>query len=71
MTRSRHAPHRAGGGAAGAIGFATSTSPAHNGEGGVHDALAPREDRELRAFVRCLKEAGRGLFMLTKGGHTK
>ena len=56
---------------AGAIGFATSTSPAHNGEGGVPMPSRLAEERELRALVGCLKEAGRGLFMLTKGGHTK
>ncbi len=56
---------------AGAIGFATSTSPAHNGEGGVPMPSRLAEDRELRALVGCLREAGRGLFMLTKGGQTK
>jgi len=55
---------------AGAIGFATSTSPAHNGEGGMPMPSRLAEERELRALVRCLKEAGRGLFMLTKGGQT-
>src|SRR6185295_3230758 len=56
---------------AGAIGFATSTSPAHNGEGGLPMPSRLAEERELRALVGCLKEAGKGLFMLTKGGHTK
>ena len=56
---------------AGAIGFATSTSPAHNGEGGIPMPSRLAEDRELRALVGCLKEAGRGMFMLTKGGQTK
>jgi N-acyl-D-aspartate/D-glutamate deacylase len=28
------------------------------------------DEGELRALVGCLKEAGRGVFMLTKGGHT-
>ncbi|MEO8143931.1 MAG: amidohydrolase family protein [Betaproteobacteria bacterium] len=56
---------------AGAIGFSTSTSPAHNGEGGLPMPSRLAEDRELRALVGCLKEAGSGLFMLTKGGHTK
>jgi len=56
---------------AGAIGFATSTSPAHNGEGGVPMPSRLADDRELRALVGCLKDAGKGLFMLTKGGHTK
>ncbi|HEX5611336.1 MAG TPA: amidohydrolase family protein, partial [Burkholderiales bacterium] len=53
------------------IGFATSTSPAHNGEGGVPMPSRLADEREMRALVGCLKEAGRGVFMLTKGGHTK
>ncbi|HEY7238137.1 MAG TPA: amidohydrolase family protein [Burkholderiales bacterium] len=56
---------------AGAIGFSTSTSPAHNGEGGLPMPSRLADDDELRALVSSLKEAGRGLFMLTKGGHTK
>jgi N-acyl-D-amino-acid deacylase len=56
---------------AGAIGFATSTSPAHNGEGGVPMPSRLADEREMRALVGCLKEADRGVFMLTKGGHTK
>ena len=56
---------------AGAIGFATSTSPAHNGEGGLPMPSRLATDDELRALVGTLKDAGHGLFMLTKGGHTK
>jgi N-acyl-D-aspartate/D-glutamate deacylase len=56
---------------AGAIGFATSTSPAHNGEGGIPMPSRLADENEMRALVGCLKEAGRGVFMLTKGGHTK
>lgn len=56
---------------AGAIGFATSTSPAHNGEGGLPMPSRLATDDELHTLVNSLKEAGRGLFMLTKGGHTK
>jgi N-acyl-D-amino-acid deacylase len=55
---------------AGAVGFATSTSPAHNGEGGVPMPSRLADERELRALVGVLGEAGRGVFMLTKGGHT-
>ncbi|MGH8673239.1 MAG: amidohydrolase family protein, partial [Burkholderiales bacterium] len=55
---------------AGAIGFATSTSPAHNGEGGIPMPSRLADEKEMRALVGCLKEAGRGVFMLTKGGHT-
>jgi N-acyl-D-amino-acid deacylase len=56
---------------AGAVGFATSTSPAHNGHGGLPMPSRLAEDEELRALVGALKDAGRGVFMLTKGGHTK
>jgi N-acyl-D-amino-acid deacylase len=56
---------------AGAVGFSTSTSPAHNGEGGVPMPSRLADERELRALVGSLKEAGRGVFMLTKGGHTR
>jgi N-acyl-D-aspartate/D-glutamate deacylase len=55
---------------AGAIGFATSTSPAHNGDGGRPMPSRAADDREMAALVGTLKEAGRGVFMLTKGGHT-
>ena len=56
---------------AGAVGFATSTSPAHNGHGGLPMPSRLADDAELRALVGALKDAGRGVFMLTKGGHTK
>ena len=56
---------------AGAIGFATSTSPNHNGHGGIPMPSRLADDNELRELVGCLKEAGRGVFMLTKGGQTK
>ena len=55
---------------AGAIGFATSTSPAHNGDGGLPMPSRLAEEKELATLVGTLKEAGRGVFMLTKGGHT-
>ena len=55
---------------AGAIGFATSTSPAHNGEGGIPMPSRLADETEMRALVGCLKEGGRGVFMLTKGSHT-
>lgn len=56
---------------AGAIGFASSTSPAHNGEGGLPMPSRLADEAEMRALVGSLGEVGRGLFMLTKGGHTR
>ena len=56
---------------AGAIGFSTSTSPAHNGEGGKPMPSRLAADDELRTLVCALGEAGRGVFMLTKGGQTQ
>jgi N-acyl-D-aspartate/D-glutamate deacylase len=56
---------------AGAIGFSTSTSPAHNGEGGLPMPSRLADEKELRALVGSLKDGGRGVFMLTKGGHTE
>jgi N-acyl-D-amino-acid deacylase len=53
---------------AGAVGFATSTSPAHNGEGGKPMPSRLADEKEMRELASCLK--GRGVFMLTKGGHT-
>ncbi len=54
----------------GAVGFATSTSPAHNGEGGLPMPSRLASDAELAALVAAMAEGGRGVFMLTKGGHT-
>ncbi len=54
----------------GAVGFATSTSPAHNGAGGLPMPSRLAEDRELAALTNAMGEAGRGVFMLTKGGQT-
>jgi len=56
---------------AGAIGLSSTTSPAHNGEGGVPMPSRLADEKELRALVGCLGEARRGVFMLTKGGHTR
>jgi len=56
--------------AAGAVGFATSTAPQHNGEGGVPMPSRLAEERALSALVGVLGAARRGVFMLTKGGGT-
>src|SRR5918999_2684968 len=56
---------------AGAVGFSTSTSPAHNGEGGRPMPSRLADEAEMRALVGARMDAGRGgVFMLTKGGHT-
>jgi N-acyl-D-amino-acid deacylase len=55
---------------AGAVGFATSTSPAHNGADGRPMPSRLADEAELAALVGTLREHGRGLFMLTKGGDT-
>ena len=55
---------------AGAVGFATSTSPAHNGAGGKPMPSRLADEKELRALAGALGEAGRGVLMLTKGGQT-
>lgn len=55
----------------GAVGFASSTSPAHNGEGGLPMPSRLASDDEMAALVSAMAEGGRGVFMLTKGGHTK
>jgi len=57
--------------AAGAVGFSSSTSPAHNGHGGKPMPSRLADEKELRALTGALGEAGRGVFMLTKGGHTR
>lgn len=54
----------------GAIGLASSTSPAHNGEGGKPMPSRLAQDNEFRALVAALGEFGSGTFMLTKGSQT-
>ncbi|MBN9516015.1 MAG: amidohydrolase family protein [Alphaproteobacteria bacterium] len=55
---------------AGAVGFASSTAEAHNGEGGTPMPSRLADDRELRALVRAMSESGKGVYMLTKGSKT-
>jgi N-acyl-D-aspartate/D-glutamate deacylase len=52
---------------AGAIGFATSTLEQHNGENGIPMPSRLGDEREMLALTGALGEAGRGVFMLTKG----
>ena len=55
----------------GAVGFASSTSPAHNGEGGLPMPSRLASDAEMAALVGAMGEGGRGVYMLTKGAHTE
>jgi N-acyl-D-amino-acid deacylase len=54
--------------AAGAVGFASSTSPAHNGEGGLPMPSRLASDDEMMALIKAMGEAGKGVYMVTKGG---
>jgi len=54
--------------AAGAVGFASSTSPAHNGEGGVPMPSRLASDAEHIALIEAMSHAGGGVYMVTKGG---
>ena len=56
--------------AASAVGFASSTAEAHNGEGGTPMPSRLADDRELRALVKAMAESGSGVYMLTKGSKT-
>ena len=53
----------------GAVGLASSTSPAHNGEGGLPMPSRLASDDEHLALIEAMGEAGRGVYMVTKGGH--
>jgi len=52
---------------AGAVGFSTSTSINHYGDGGVPMPSRLAEESELRSLVGVLGEKGRGVFQLTVG----
>jgi N-acyl-D-aspartate/D-glutamate deacylase len=54
--------------AAGAVGFASSTSPAHNGEGGLPMPSRLASDAEMMALITAMGERGTGVYMVTKGG---
>lgn len=53
---------------AGAVGFASSTSPAHNGEGGVPMPSRLASDAEHLALIEAMAHRGGGVYMVTKGG---
>jgi N-acyl-D-aspartate/D-glutamate deacylase len=53
---------------AGAVGLASSTSPAHNGEGGLPMPSRLAADAEHLALVEAMAHRGGGVYMVTKGG---
>ena len=54
--------------AAGAVGFSSSTSPAHNGEGGLPMPSRLASDGEMMALIKAMGDGGKGVYMVTKGG---
>jgi N-acyl-D-aspartate/D-glutamate deacylase len=56
--------------AAGAVGLGSSTNEPHNGEGGVPMPSRLADEREFHALLAAMRDAGRGVFMLTKGSTT-
>jgi N-acyl-D-amino-acid deacylase len=52
---------------AGAVGLASSTSPAHNGDGGVPMPSRLASDAEHLALIEAMGSGGRGVYMVTKG----
>jgi N-acyl-D-amino-acid deacylase len=55
----------------GAVGFSSSTSPAHNGEGGLPMPSRLADEAEMAALVGAMAQGGRGVYMLTKSGETR
>jgi N-acyl-D-aspartate/D-glutamate deacylase len=53
--------------AAGAVGLASSTSPAHNGAGGAPMPSRLATDDEHLALIEAMGAGGRGVYMVTKG----
>ena len=51
---------------AGAVGFSTTRSGQHNGEAGVPMPSRLADEKELMALSTALKDAGRGVLMMTK-----
>ena len=52
----------------GAIGLASSTSPAHNGEAGTPMPSRLASDEEHLELIKAMGHQGRGVYMVTKGG---
>lgn len=57
--------------AAGAVGLASSTSPAHNGDGGLPMPSRLASDAEHLALIEAMAFGGRGVYMQTKGAETR
>ncbi|MFN0313468.1 MAG: amidohydrolase family protein [Burkholderiales bacterium] len=55
---------------AGAVGFATTRSGQHNGEAGIPMPSRLADDHELTTLSAALRDAGKGLLMMTKGANT-
>jgi N-acyl-D-aspartate/D-glutamate deacylase len=55
---------------AGGCGFSTTTSIQHNGENGIPMPSRLADQAELQALCGSLREVGRGVLMITKGGGT-
>jgi N-acyl-D-aspartate/D-glutamate deacylase len=55
---------------AGAIGFSTTRSGQHNGEAGVPMPSRLADEKELMSLSTALKDAGRGVLMMTKDART-
>ena len=53
---------------AGAVGLASSTSPAHNGEAGTPMPSRLADDDEHLALIKDMGHRGGGVYMVTKGG---
>jgi N-acyl-D-aspartate/D-glutamate deacylase len=56
--------------AAGAVGFSSTTNEPHNGENGIPMPSRLADRREMEVLTGALGEAGRGVFMTTKGACT-
>jgi N-acyl-D-aspartate/D-glutamate deacylase len=55
---------------AGACGFSTTSSIQHNGENGIPMPSRLADEVELQALCGSLRDVGRGVLMITKGGGT-
>lgn len=55
---------------AGAVGFSTTTLEQHNGENGIPMPSRLADEHEMFELTGALAEAGRGVFMVTKGMKT-